>query len=70
MATWTVVSQKYTERYLQNGQFNDVVVVGVQADDGSYADIIIPQAQYTEENVRAQINDWYAKHLAVRGMTG
>lgn len=69
MATWTVVSQKYTEKYMQNGTFQKVVVVGVQADDGSYADIDVPQAQYTADNVKALINDWYAQHVAVRDLT-
>lgn len=68
--TWQVVSQKYTERYMPNGQFVDVVVVGVQADDGAYADIVIPQAQYSPDNVRAQIEQWYAQHVAIRGLTG
>lgn len=70
MPTWTVTSQKYTERYMPNGQFVDVVIVGVTADDGAYADVVIPQAQYTPDNVKAQINAWYDQHVAVRGLTG
>lgn len=70
MATWSVVGQKYGEKYMPNGTFQKVVTVSVQADDGAYADIDIPQAQYTTDNVKAQIEDWYEKHVAVRGLSG
>lgn len=69
MATWTVVSQRYGEKYMPNGTFQKVVTVGVQAEDGSYADIDVPQAQYTADNVKALIADWYASHVAVRDLT-
>jgi hypothetical protein len=65
---WRVDSQRYTERYMPNGQFQDVVEVQVQADDGTFATIVVPTAQYTPENVTALADDWLARHLAVRNL--
>jgi len=71
MATWVVTSQKYTERYMPNGQFQDVAEVQVQAtDDGTFYTLVIPTAQYTPATVKALADDWYATHIAVRAVQG
>ena len=71
MATWVVTSQSYGERYMPNGQFQDVAEVQVQAlDDGTFYKLIIPLAQYTPEAVKALADNWYATHLAVRAVQG
>ena len=71
MATWIVTSQKYSERYMPNGQFQDVAEVQVQAvDDGTFYSIVIPLAQYTPATVKALGDDWYANHVAVRAISG
>lgn len=69
MPRWQVIDQKYTERYMNN-RFVDVVVVTVQASDGVTADLIIPQAQYTKDNVTAQAENWYATHADIAGLSG
>ena len=65
---WRVASQRYTERYMPSGQFEDVVEVQIQADDGTYGTLVVPQARYTPDNVSALADDWLAKHLAVKSL--
>ena len=71
MATWIVTGQQYAERYMPNGQFQDVAEVQIQAvDDGAFYQLRIPLAQYSPETVKALANDWYATHVAVRAVQG
>lgn len=64
-AGWNVVSQKHTERYMPNGAFQDVVEVQIQATDGTFKTLVVPQAQYTPETVKALGDQWLEMHQAV-----
>ncbi|HEU5219178.1 MAG TPA: hypothetical protein VFU23_10995 [Gemmatimonadales bacterium] len=60
-----MTSQRNTERYMPNGQFEDVVEVQIQATDGTYKTLIVPAARYTRDNVIALGNAWIEQHNAV-----
>lgn len=64
-AGWIVVSQKHTERFMPNGQFADVVEVQIQATDGTYKTLVVPDAQYTPATVLALGDAWLEGHMAV-----
>lgn len=64
-AGWTVVSQKHTEKFMPNGQFMDVVEVQIQAMDGTFKVITVPEAQYTADNVKALGDAWLEGHQAI-----
>lgn len=67
MAGWRVVSQRGTED-LVNGRWTQVMVVGVQTDDGTTNDFRIPMAQYTKESVAAEVNAWFERHQDVANL--
>lgn len=70
MPRWTLGPFRYGEKYTQGGQFVKTVTVGVTMDDGTYAELDVPQAQYTADAVKALAEDLYETHAAVRGVQG
>lgn len=64
---WSVQSQRGTED-LQNGRFVQVMEVVVQTTDGTTNTFRIPQGQYTADNVKAIVNEWYERHQAVANL--
>lgn len=62
---WRVISQRYGERLMPDGNFHDVAEVTIQATDGASTTLAIPMGQYTPDNVIAQGNYWYERHTAV-----
>lgn len=67
-AGWNVVSQRHTERFMPNGQFQNVVEVQIQAYDGTYKTLIVPEVSYTAENVLALGDQWLSQHQAVMNL--
>lgn len=64
---WRVTGQRGTEE-LVNGRFVDVMVVSVLTDDGTAVDFRVPRAQYTADNVSAQVDEWYERHQGVANL--
>jgi len=62
---WRVVSQKYGERLLPDGNFHDVAEVTIQAVDGATTTLVVPLTQYTPDQVISLGNYWYDRHVAV-----
>jgi hypothetical protein len=64
-AGWRVITPKHTEKLMPNGQFQDVVELMIQADDGVYTTLTIPDAQYTADVVLALGDAWLERHMSV-----
>lgn len=62
---WRVVSSTYTERFMPNGKFEPVTEVMIQADDGTYKTIIVPEGKFNREYVIAAGNLWIESHNSV-----
>lgn len=62
---WRVISQRYGERLMPDGNFHDVAEVTIQATDGASTTLAIPMSQYNPDNVVNQGNYWYEQHAAV-----
>lgn len=70
MPRWTLGPFRYGEKYMQNGQFVKTVTVGVTMDDGTFAELDIPQAQYNADTARALAEELYQTHASVRDVQG
>lgn len=62
---WKVISQRNVERFMPSGQFQDVVEVTVQADDGTVNTLVVTRGQYNRDTVIALGNEWIEQHNAV-----
>lgn len=64
---WHVTGQRGTSQ-LVNGRLVQAMQIDVETVDGTDYQLIIPEAMYTPENVKAQIDAWYERHQGVAGL--
>jgi hypothetical protein len=65
---WHVISQRNTERFMPSGNFDQVVEVTVQADDGTTNVLVVPVAKYARDTVVALGNAWIERHNDVASL--
>lgn len=59
---WKVIGQRNVERFMPTGQFENVVEVTIQADDGTANTLVVPSGKYNRDTVVAMGNLWIEQH--------
>ena len=62
---WRVIGQRSTERYMPNGQFEDVAEVTVQTERGTTRTFVVPAGMYSATYVKALVDEWVEREKAV-----
>lgn len=65
---WKVISQRQTSTITPDGRFTNVVDVTFQINSGATATVQIPQANYTAEYVRQQIDPLATEMMNVEAL--
>lgn len=64
---WRVTSQRGTDDVV-NGQFIRVMLVAVTTDQGVTNEFRVPLSQYTPENVKAIVDEWFERTQGVANL--
>ncbi len=67
---WVITGQREANRLNPQGQYVAGIIITFQTRSGVMGSVFVPDAQYTEQNVRNAISDRVASLEAVGKLTG